>query len=88
VEYVKRNGFSYEIGFEPMSHRRIKWEHMYRMERFYPPFPNLDMYHGKNLTRRKWSRDKFVNKPKFWEEGTIHNIPGWETLPEIMERIK
>jgi len=58
------------------------------MKRFYPPFPNLDLYHGKNLTNRKWSPDKFRTKPTFWEESTITNIPGWPRLPEIVKEMK
>ena len=88
VAYVKENGFSYQVGFEPMTHKRIKWKNMYRMERFYPEFPNLDLYHGTNLTRRKWSPEKFVTKPKFWEESTIKDVPGWPDLPEIVEKMK
>jgi hypothetical protein len=88
VEYVRKNGFDYRMGFEPMTHRRIKWKNMYRMERFYPEFPNLDLYHGANLTRRKWAPDKFVTRPKFWEESTVKNIPGWANLPELVESMK
>lgn len=84
VEYVKKNGFDYRIGFEPMSHKRMRWNTMYEMQRFYPPFPNLDVFHGKNLTRRKWSPDKFVNKPKFWEESDFKHIPGWPNLPSLI----
>lgn len=85
VEYVKKNGFDYRMGFEPMSHRRIKWKHMFKMERFYPEFPNLDLFHGGNLTRRKWAPEKFVNKPTFWEEANIDSIPGWSNLREILK---
>jgi len=88
VEYVRAHGFSYEVGFEPMTHRRMKWSNMYDMERFYPPYPNLDLYHGNNLTRRKWAPEKFRTRPKFWTESTIHNIPGWSDLPAILERTK
>jgi hypothetical protein len=88
VARVKRDGFDYRMGFEPMSHRRIKWDNMFRMERFYPEFPNLDLYHGGNLTRRKWSPTKFVTKPKFWEESTVENIPGWPDLPNIIRPLK
>jgi len=88
VEYVKKNGFSSRMGFEPMSHRRIKWDNMYRMERFYPESPNLDLYHGGNLTRRKWAPSKFVTKPKFWIEGNVNSIPGWPDLPNIICDLK
>jgi len=88
VKYVKENGFSYNIGFEPFSHRRIKWKNHFNMELFYPPFPNLDLFHGNNLTRRKWAPEKFVNRPRFWEEGSVKSIPGWENLPELVESMK
>jgi hypothetical protein len=88
IEYVKENGFSYKMGFEPFSHNRIKWKNRFKMELFYPEFPNLDLYHGKNLTRRKWTPSKFITKPKFWEEGTVDNIPGWSDLPNIIWNLK
>lgn len=88
VEYVRKNGFDYRMGFEPMTHNRIKWKNMFKMERFYPEFPNLDLFHGANLTRRKWAPEKFVNKPTFWEESTVKNIPGWVNLPALVEEMK
>lgn len=85
LELIKKEGFSYNIGFEPMTHKRIKWEHWYNFEIFNPPFPNVDLCHGANLTQKRWSTDKFRRKPTFWEESDINNIPGWEDLPKIIE---
>ena len=85
VEYVKEHGYSAKIGYEPFTHNRIKWKNWYNMVRFYPPYPNLDLYYGGNMTRRKWSPDKFVNRPAFWYESTIKDIPGWDNLPDILE---
>jgi hypothetical protein len=87
VAYVKEHGYSSRIGYEPFTHRRIKWKTWYTKELFYPEFPNLDLYHGKNITRRKWAPEKFVTKPKFWKESTVQDIPGWPTLPEIVKEM-
>jgi len=85
LAYIKENGFNYKMGFEPFTHKRVKWKYWCNMERFYPPYPNLDLFHGNNLTRRKWSPDKFQTKPTFWYEGTVDTIPGWPNLRAILK---
>lgn len=84
LEYIKKNGFSLNVGFEPFTHKRIKWETWFDFEIFMPKFPNVDIAHGQNATWKRWSPDKFRRKPKFWEESTIRNIPGWSKLPETL----
>lgn len=84
LAYIKENGFSLRVGFEPMTHRRIKWENWYDYEIFMPENPNVDLCHGKNATWKRWSPKDFRRKPTFWEESDYKNIPGWPNLPEVI----
>ena len=81
---IEKKGFGYYMGFEPMTHKRIKWENWYGFEVFLPESPNVDLGHGGNLTRKRWSQDKFIRKPKFWQESDVAHIPGWPGLPGIV----
>jgi hypothetical protein len=83
--FIKKNGFSYKIGFEPFTHRRIKWDYWCNFKLFFSEFPNVDISHGANVTRKRWSTDKFRRKPKFWRESDIHHIPGWEIYNKLKE---
>lgn len=85
LEWIEQHGFGMVLGFEPMTHGRIKWEHQYKFEKFYPSVPNVDFCHGGNLTWKRWSTKKFIKKPKFWEEADVNHIPGWPDLPKIVE---
>ena len=82
---IEKQGFGYYMGFEPMTHNRIKWDSMYKFEVFKPPFPNVDLCHGGNLTFKRWKQSRFRRKPKFWVESNINKIPGWKDLPKIVE---
>ena len=74
VELIEKIGFSYNIGFEPMTHNRIDWKTKYRFELFQSELPNVDISHGANVTKKRWSQDQFRRKPTFWEEG---KCPEW-----------
>jgi len=86
LDWVSQHGFGMVLGFEPFTHHRIKWEHWYKFEKFYPSAPNVDLCHGGNLTPKRWSTEKFIRKPKFWEESDVTHIPGWPDLPKTIER--
>ncbi|MCK9351251.1 MAG: glycosyltransferase family 2 protein [Candidatus Paceibacterota bacterium] len=85
INLVEKIGFSYNIGFEPMTHHRIKWEHSYSFEVWNSSAPNIDIKHGKNLTRARWTQDKFRRKPTDWTEATIDTIPGWNNIRKLLE---
>lgn len=84
VAMVEKEGFSYNMGFEPMTHRRIKWENWYNFEIYQSAFPNVDIHHGKNLTKKRWSQDQFRRKPTDWKEADIDTIPGWSNLRGLL----
>lgn len=84
VDYVKKHGFSYSVGFEPMTHKRIPWKHWYKFETYESPVPTIDLCHAGNLTKKRWKIEQFRKKPKFWEESDYKNIPGWPKLSQII----
>jgi hypothetical protein len=81
---VEKEGFSHKMGYEPMTHGRIKWENVYDFETFRPSAPNIDIKHGKNLTEARWRIEKFVKKPTNWTEGNIDTIPGWDNVRKLL----
>jgi len=66
------------VGFEPGTHRRVKFESGNMIERFDSEFPILDIRHTTNLTDSKWSQDEFRNQKscRGWTEND-NVIPGW-----------
>lgn len=84
VKLIDKEGFSLRIGFEPMTHKRIKWKFVCPFEVFIPEFPNVDVAHGGNVSFKRWSTDKFRRKPKFWNESDATHIPGWPNLPALL----
>jgi len=78
VEYIEKNGFSFQIGFEPFTHKRIPWKTWYSSEIFMPEDPNIDIAHSENATWKRWKQSQFRKKPKFWEESKGWLIKGWD----------
>jgi hypothetical protein len=87
LKLIEKEGFSLRIGYEPMTHGRIKWEFFCPFQIFTPPYPNIDVAHGGNVTSKRWSKDRFRRKPTFWEESDVEHIPGWPNLPALLEPI-
>lgn len=80
VEYIEKLGEDYKplhIGFEPFTHNRVKWNTWYGFEVFMPENPNIDIAHEGNSTWKRWDKKHFIRQPKFWEESTGYQIPGW-----------
>ncbi|MBU1110789.1 glycosyltransferase family 2 protein [Patescibacteria group bacterium] len=73
-----------KIGFEPMTHGRIKWENSYPFKTFYSPKPSIDITHGSNVSRKRWRIDQFRRKPKRWQEGTIDTISEWDNVKRLL----
>lgn len=84
VRFIEKNGFSMHMGYEPMTHKRIKWEFWCPFEVFEPELPNIDVTHGGNVSLKRWSQRQFIKKPIFWEESDATCIPGWPELPNIL----
>lgn len=86
IALIEKKGFGYYMGFEPMTHNRIKWDNFYKFEIFNQKYPNIDLAHGDNLTHKRWSQSQFRKKPTFWNESDYKHIPGWDNLPNLLDR--
>jgi len=85
IALVEKEGFSYRIGFEPMTHHRIKWENWYGFELRKSESPSIDICHGGNVTRKRWTKDLFRRQPTDWQEGDIDHIPGWDNVRRLLK---
>jgi hypothetical protein len=85
VAMVEKEGFSYRIGFEPFTHGRIKWKNWYNYELRQSVAPNIDISHGNNVTRKRWTQDRFRRKPTNWTEANIDTIPGWNNVRKLLK---
>lgn len=77
VQMVEENGFTRRMGFEPGTHGRAERVDDYKHEVWMSENPNIDIRHNKNLTRTRWSKDKFRNQrfTRGWTEAD--EVPGW-----------
>lgn len=78
VALVETAGYDRNLGFEPGTNkgsRAIDPEH--GSDSWMSSAPNVDIRHGFNLTRTRWSPEQFRNKStcQGWTEGDT--IPGW-----------
>lgn len=80
VRRIEKDGFNMRMGFEPGCNRREERVDDFKSERFDSAFPNLDIRHGENLTKSRWSVDEFRNQSscKNWKEKKMWQIPGWK----------
>lgn len=80
------NRFIRNMGFEPMTHGRIKWKNFYKYQAWKSQYPNIDIRHNGNVTGQRWRKDQFRNQ-KFtrgWTESNVDNIEGWENLRNLI----
>lgn len=89
VKYVELNGYNRNMGYEPGSHGRVKWNYKCSSNEWQSETPILDIRHSNNLTRNRWKQEQFRNKSncKGWKEGNINDIDGWD-INELSDIIK
>lgn len=84
VRRVEAEGFSMKMGFEPGTHNRPERIDDRKSEAYFSPFPNVDIRHGKNLTKTRWNKEEFRN-PKYTEGWTESDeVPGWGKSIDIL----
>lgn len=71
------NRFVRRMGFEPGTHGRKERVDDYKSDTWESAFPNVDIRHGKNVTRSKWRPEDYRNKrfAEGWQE--TREIPFW-----------
>lgn len=87
VEMVESTGFTRKMGFEPGTHGRAERVDDYKSEVWMSEHPNLDIRHGKNLTRTRWTKEEFRNK-RFTEGWVVAGeVPWWGQTEGRMEEV-
>ncbi len=86
LQRIEKEGFSRKMGFEPMTHGRIKWNNVYKLGTWKSQYPNIDIRHGDNVTGQRWKKEQFRNKKLLinWQE-TDDEIPGWGKTKELIK---
>jgi len=81
IEQLEREGFNGH--YEPGLHQSVGGQ---KVENVRSLYPNIDVRHGGNLTRSKWSIDDFRNKryARGWREAD--ELPGWGRLADLFAR--
>lgn len=87
-ERIEKEGFSRKMGFEPMTHGRVKWQNVYKLGTWKSKVPNIDIRHKDNLTGQRWKKDQFRNKKllKGWVERKT-KIPGWGKTKDLIKAL-
>lgn len=77
VEAVRRDGYNHDWGYEPGAHVGRKAFTDVPALPWRSPQPNVDIRHGGNLTKTRWSQAEFRDKRtcQGWREAS--EVPGW-----------
>ncbi len=88
-ERVMAEGFSRKMGFEPMTHHRIAWKHLYNLGTWKSRIPNIDIRHDGNLTATRWFKSQFRNQKllKGWKKSKT-KIYGWGKTADLVQKFK
>ena len=76
---VEKNGYSNKMGYEPggrNSNLTSSWKSEY---------PNVDIRHGHNVSKDKWSLKDFRDKSTHKNFMTSDEIPGWGKTKELIK---
>ena len=76
-EPIKNEGFSRHMGHEPGCHAPPRGVDNYPALEWCSEVPNVDIRHGKNLTRTRWRQEDFRDKNSCTEWGESDSIPSW-----------
>ena len=70
-------GYNRNMGYEPGTNAWARSLDGVGHDTWMSPFPNIDIRHGRNLSKTRWSQAEFRNKNscRGWTEGD--GVPGW-----------
>lgn len=77
VAHVEAHGFERNLGFEPGTNRRSRALDPHGAETWWSVLPNIDIRHGVNLTKSRWSPDEFRDKRTCEGWTMADEVPGW-----------
>lgn len=87
VEWVEKNGYTRNMGFEPGTRSPPEGIASYKAESWMSKYPNIDIRHEHNLTANRWRKDQFRNQKYTigWTEAD--EVLGWGNTKELMDAI-
>jgi len=87
-ERIEKEGFSRKMGFEPMTHGRIKWQNMFKLGAWKSKYPNVDIRHPGNATGQRWKKNQFRNQKLLvnWKKNK-DKIFGWGKTKELIKKL-
>jgi glycosyltransferase involved in cell wall biosynthesis len=87
-ERVMKEGFTRNMGFEPFTHNRVKWNTTFKCGTWKSEYPNIDIRHEGNATGSRWKKEEFRNQQLLvnWIESS--NIPGWGSGVSLTQLFK
>jgi glycosyltransferase involved in cell wall biosynthesis len=86
VKRVEKEGkYDRAIGFEPGCHTFPRGIDEFRAKRYMSEFPNIDLRHGKNLTKSRWSKDQFRSQKHCKGWTMADEVEGWGVTKGRME---
>ena len=77
VAYVEQHGYDRNLGYEPGTNSRSYQLDPHRAEGWLSAGPNIDIRHGRNLSKSKWSIADFRNKANAIDWTEADAVPGW-----------
>ncbi|OGM55399.1 hypothetical protein A3E15_02910 [Candidatus Woesebacteria bacterium RIFCSPHIGHO2_12_FULL_42_9] len=87
-ELISKEGFSRKMGFEPMTHNRVKWQNVYKLGTWKSKYPNVDIRHPGNVTGQRWKKNQFRNQKLLinWKKSK-DKIFGWGKTKELVKKL-
>ena len=77
IAHVEQHGYDRNLGYEPGTNRRSRELHPFWAETWFASRPNVDIRHGRNLSKSKWSIADFRNKANAIDWTEADAVPGW-----------
>ena len=86
IKMVEKDGYSSQMGFEPFTHGRIKWQNQFKCASWKSFLPNIDIKHGNNVTGQRWRKDQYRNQSLLINWIESETIEGWGKGTEIIKQ--
>lgn len=84
VRRVYEEGYSSSMGFEPGKHRPPNGIDNNPWAWWSSQYPNVDIRHGNNLTKSRWSKEEFRSNRSCTNWTEADKIPFWGTKEDIV----
>ena len=85
-ERLQNEEFTRNMGFEPFTHKRVKWNNWFEYDTWMSDYPNVDIKYGGNATGARWKKEQYRNQQLLinWKESENYSIPGWDSRDLIV----